>query len=150
MVSQTGLCTIGYEGHSLESYLNRLIRDSVTLLCDVRRNPLSRKYGFSKGVLSKACENIGIHYEHRPQLGIASKDRCGLETQSDYNALFAVYKRDWLLQQTDVLQEIGLWVKAGQRIALTCYERLPQQCHRHCVAEALERMFGAGCAPRHL
>lgn len=149
-VSQPGLCTIGYEGHSLESYLNRLIRHGVTLLCDVRRNPLSRKYGFSKGVLSKACENVGICYEHRPQLGVASEDRRGLETQLDYNALFAVYKRDWLLQQKNVLREIGLWVEAGQRVALTCYERLPKQCHRHCVAEALERTYGAGCAPRHL
>jgi hypothetical protein len=22
---------------------------------------------------------------------------------------------------------------------LTCYENLPEQCHRHCVAEALEQ-----------
>ena len=33
-----GLCTIGYEGRTLENYLNRLIRDGVTQLCDVRRN----------------------------------------------------------------------------------------------------------------
>lgn len=149
-VSQPGLCTIGYEGHSLESYLNRLIRDSATLLCDVRRNPLSRKYGFSKGVLSKACANVGIRYEHRPKLGIASADRQKLETQVDYDVLFAVYKRDCLPKQTDVLREIGLWVETGQRVALTCYERLSQQCHRQCVAEALEQMFGAACAPRHL
>ncbi len=42
---EAGLLTIGYEGLSLEGYLNRLLQSGVTLLCDVRRNPLSRKYG---------------------------------------------------------------------------------------------------------
>ena len=40
-----GLVTLGYEGRSLEGYLNALLKDSVTVLCDVRHNPLSRKYG---------------------------------------------------------------------------------------------------------
>ena len=61
--TRPGLCTIGYEGSTLENYLNRLLRDGVTLLCDVRRNPLSRKYGFSKGTLAKACEGVGIRYD---------------------------------------------------------------------------------------
>jgi len=55
-VSRPGLSTIGYEGRSLEGYLNLLIQGSVTLLCDVRRNPISRKYGFSKGTLAKAVK----------------------------------------------------------------------------------------------
>ncbi len=48
------LFTIGYEGRTLESYLNLLIRGGVTLLCDVRRNAISRKYGFSKTTLERA------------------------------------------------------------------------------------------------
>ena len=73
--AEPGLATIGYEGKSLESYLNQLLRAGVTLLCDVRRNPLSRKYGFAKSTLSKACEGVGIRYEHLPELGIASEER---------------------------------------------------------------------------
>jgi hypothetical protein len=46
------LFTIGYQGRTLEDSLNVLLTASVTLLCDVRRNPVSRKPGFSKGVLS--------------------------------------------------------------------------------------------------
>jgi hypothetical protein len=49
------LHTIGYEGHSVESYLNALLQNGITILCDVRRNPISRKYGFSKGTLSQTC-----------------------------------------------------------------------------------------------
>ena len=38
--------TIGYEGISLETYLNKLIINDIKLLCDVRKNSLSMKYDF--------------------------------------------------------------------------------------------------------
>ncbi len=145
-----GVCTIGYEGRNLEGYLNRLIVAGVTMLCDVRRNPLSRKYGFSKRTLAKGCEGVGIRYEHLPELGIASEERRELVTQADYDALFAVYRRDALPQQTRVLTQIRQWVDQGERVALTCFEALPQQCHRHCVADALQHQFGKAFAPMHL
>jgi len=147
---QPGLCTIGYEGRNLEGYLNLLIRSGVTLLCDVRRNPLSRKYGFSKGTLAKGCEGVGIRYEHLPELGIASEDRRGLHTQEDYDALFVEYVRASLPLQEDALLKIRRWVKEGKRVALTCFERRPEQCHRHCVADALEKSFGRTYIPVHL
>jgi len=133
-----GLLTIGYEGKCLETYLNQLLREGVTLLCDVRRNPLSRKYGFSKSTLSHACDGVGIRYEHLPQLGIASEERRELNTQADYDALFVDYKLHSLPAQTESLAKIQSWISAGERVALTCFELHPHQCHRHCVAEALE------------
>lgn len=142
--SRPGLCTIGYEGRTLENYLNYLLRDGVTLLCDVRRNPLSRKYGFSKGTLGNACVGVGIRYEHLPELGIASEERRELKSQADYDALFADYERSSLPQQGAALALIRGWIEGGQRVALTCFERLPHQCHRHCVAEALEGLLGKG------
>lgn len=144
------LMTIGYEGRTLESYLNELLRAGVSVLCDVRRNPISRKYGFSKGALQRSCENLGIRYEHVPELGIASEHRQSLETQEDYDALFEEYERKSLPKQGDALARIAGWAQSGDHIALTCYERLPQQCHRHCVAEALEGKFGDQLAPIHL
>lgn len=147
---QPGICTIGYEGSSLEGYLNRLLHAGATLLCDVRRNPLSRKYGFSKGTLSKGCDGVGIRYEHLPELGIASEERRELHTQADYDALFAEYERKSLPAQGEALAKIRAWVQAGERVALTCFERLPEQCHRHCVAAALARTFGRAFAPTHL
>jgi uncharacterized protein (DUF488 family) len=145
-----GIVTIGYEGRSLESYLNALLRAAVTVLCDVRRNPLSRKYGFPEGTLGKACEGVGIRYEHPPELGIASEQQRELHSQADYDALFAEYERESLPQQGAALETIRGWVAAGERVALTCLERLPQQCHRHCVAEALEREGGAKFTAQHL
>src|SRR5690606_17292644 len=66
--------TIGYEGISLETYLNKLILNDVKLLVDVRKNSFSMKYGFSKSQLQNACEGVGITYTHMPELGIESAE----------------------------------------------------------------------------
>lgn len=147
---ESGICTIGYEGRSLEGFLNRLIGAGVTLLCDVRRNPLSRKYGFSKTTLANACQGVQIRYEHLPELGIASEERRGLVGQSAYNWLFDAYRHKTLPKQSKALASIRQWVADDQRVALTCFEDQPQQCHRHCVADALQQQFGISFAPTHL
>lgn len=144
------LSTIGYEGHTLESYLTILLKSGVTLLCDVRRNPISRKYGFSKNTLARGCEGVGIRYEHLPELGIASEQRQSLDTQADYDALFADYERTWLPKQGAALKRIEDWIDAGERVTLTCYEHQPNQCHRHCVAEALEGKSSKELTAKHL
>ena len=144
------LSTLGYEAQTLESYLNQLLKSGVTLLCDVRRNPISRKYGFSKGTLSKGCNGVGIRYEHLPELGIDSDQRQNLQTQADYDALFEEYRRKSLPEQGLALEKIHGWVQAGERVTLTCYERLYFQCHRHSVAKALEQQFGGAFTAKHL
>jgi hypothetical protein len=148
--SSPGLCTIGYEGRSLEGYLNLLIGDEVTVLCDVRRNPLSRKYGFSKNTLMNGAAGVGIRYEHLPELGIASEARRELRTQEDYDTLFDAYARESLPKQLKALTRIMGCIEKGERVALTCYERLSEQCHRTSVAKALEQRFGTPCTPKHL
>lgn len=54
------LFTIGYEGKTLERFLNQLIQHRVRVLCDVRRNPVSMKFGFSKNPLRKAVNAMGF------------------------------------------------------------------------------------------
>lgn len=49
-----------------------------------------------------------------------------------------------------VLTKIREWIDGGERVALTCFEHLPHQCHRHCVAEALEARFGKDFSATHL
>lgn len=138
-----GLVTIGYEGKSLEGYLNQLLADSVTMLCDVRMNPISRKYGFSKSSLSDSCVQLGIRYEHLPELGVASEQRQDLKTQADYDALFEVYEQLDLPKQDGAVKKIASWIQSeGYRVALTCFEARPEQCHRHCVAKAVAAKLG--------
>ncbi|MBK6463013.1 MAG: DUF488 domain-containing protein [Myxococcales bacterium] len=131
------LFTIGYEGRTQDEYLALLREAGVTLRADVRRNPISRKKGFSKSTLAQGCAAVGIRYEHLPELGIASEKRKNLATQADVDALFAEYERDWLPTQGPALAKLWAWLDAGERVALTCFEREPGDCHRHCVAEAL-------------
>ena len=150
-VQNPGLLTIGYEGKSLESYLNQLIKVGVSLLCDVRRNPVSRKYGFSKKTLSHACQGVGIRYEHLPELGIASAKRKNLKSQDDYDSLFSAYEVETLRHQTGVIEQIRKWIINGrERVALTCYELNPRQCHRQRVAWAIEANLGKEHKTEHL
>jgi uncharacterized protein (DUF488 family) len=137
------LLTIGYEGRSLDEYLGLLQGAGCTLLCDVRRNAFSHKRGFSKRALAAGCAGAGIRYEHRPGLGIASADRRGVETPADVAALFARYRQEMLPALGSEVAEIATWLRSGETVALTCFERDPRQCHRHLVAQAVVSATGA-------
>jgi uncharacterized protein (DUF488 family) len=136
------LFTIGYEGISLEEYLNRLIKNDVKLLVDVRNNPLSMKYGFSKNQLKRYCENLGIQYAHFPEVGIQSEQRQELNTQADYDRLFADYSIANLTKTGATQNTILNLLKQHQRIALTCFEANICRCHRKYLAEAIANLPG--------
>jgi uncharacterized protein (DUF488 family) len=144
------LYTIGYEGRGLDGFLRALAAAGVTLLCDVRRNPASRKPGFAKSALAAACAEVGIRYEHLPELGIAAADRHRARTPAKHEALLCAYERDALPKQTEALASIQGWIAAGECVALTCFEREPECCHRHCVAQALQDRCRDGLAVTHL
>ncbi|MDO9340574.1 MAG: DUF488 family protein [Bacteroidales bacterium] len=139
-LNSTVLFTIGYEGISLEEYLNKLIKNDIKLLCDVRKNSLSMKYGFSKSQLRKACEGVGIKYVHIPDLGIESDKRQELHTQSDYDKLFLQYRNDTLTKTLSQQKYILELLEANKRIALTCFEANICQCHRKHLAEAITKL----------
>ena len=134
------LFTIGYEGISLEEYLNRLIKNDVKVLVDVRNNPLSMKYGFSKSQLQRFCDNFGIRYVHFPEVGIQSEQRQELNTQDDYDKLFAVYRENNLTKTTVSQLQILKLLQEYKRIALTCFEANICQCHRKHLAEAIRNL----------
>ena len=102
---ETVLFTIGYEGISLEEYLVRLLKNDVKVLVDVRNNPLSMKYGFSKSQLKKFCAGLDIGYIHIPEVGIQSDQRQELNTQTDYDKLFVIYRKDNLSKTTTYQSE---------------------------------------------
>ena len=132
--------TIGYEGRSLERYLNILIQQNIKVLCDVRKNPLSRKYGFAKRTLQNACESLNIKYIHLPELGIISEKRQSLNSQKDYDDLFIDYEKVTLPNQSKAILLIKSLIKTYNRVALTCYEASPKQCHRTRVANAVHSL----------
>ena len=89
------------------------------MLCDVRRNPVSRKPGFSRKALASSCDAIGIRYVHMPELGIASDKRRTLSTEADYDALFAEYEAAWLPLQGTSLDTIRGWRSSSSAMHLS-------------------------------
>jgi len=131
------LFTIGYEGISLESYINKLIMNDIKVLCDIRKNAYSQKFGFSKSQLIKACEGVGISYVHIPELGIDSDKRQDLKTQADYDLLFEHYETTTLKTNAEYLKTVKHYLEADKRVAITCFEKNHMQCHRGRVAKQL-------------
>jgi len=147
---KTTLFTIGYEGISLEEYLNRLIRNDIKMLVDVRNNPVSMKYGFSKSQLQKYCTCIGVEYLHLPEVGIQSEQRQNLYEQSDYNKLFTAYRKKNLPQTIATQKRIVDLLKQYRRIVLTCFEANIDQCHRKHLANAVAQLPKFTFTIRHI
>jgi uncharacterized protein (DUF488 family) len=138
--THTTLYTLGYEGISLEAYLNKLIKHDIKVLVDVRNNPLSQKFGFSKSQLIRYCEGLNIEYAHFSEVGIQSEYRQELRQQSDYDNLFKSYKKKTLPNTISTQEKILALLKGKKRIALTCFEANICQCHRKHLAEAITQL----------
>lgn len=123
------LFTIGYEGISFETYINKLIQNNIKVLIDVRKNPFSHKYGFSKGTLAPVVNKLGIKYLHIPELGIVTEKRKKLETLEDYQILFDEYETT-LPNKEAYLNIIIEYMSKYGRVALTCFEKNVEMCHR--------------------
>lgn len=140
---KNSLFTIGYEGIEFESYVNKLLRNDVRILCDVRRNPLSRKFGFSKHTLSTLLPKLGIDYLHIPELGIPSEYRQNLQEEGARDRLFQEYAAV-LPDQDAALAQVLKLVEQYNSVALTCFEARACECHRHCIADYLKSKCGIG------
>lgn len=144
------LYTIGYEGISLESYLNKLIKNNIKLLVDVRCNALSMKFGFSKKQLSSFCNLVNISYIHIPEVGIKSDQRQELNNQSDYDSLFKKYTIETLSKTHEQQEQILSLLHKNQRIALTCFEADVCQCHRKHLAESITKLPNWNSQLKHI
>ena len=134
------LFTLGYEGRHLEDYLNQLIQNGVKLLCDVRRTPLSRKFGFSKAALSNLLPKLDITYYHLPELGIASEKRKNLDSSTAYKVLFDDYRHSLSLRKKELTRITG-FLQEHRRVVLTCFERESHRCHRHCISDYMHEKY---------
>ncbi len=132
---EVGITTIGYEGISFDAFLMKLIQNKVQILVDVRRNPFSMKYGFSKKHLVNSLSKLDIRYIHVPQLGIESGKRKDLRMFEDYQALFKVYRKDLGSKKAHLMDLIDKGRE--HKIALMCFEGDVSYCHRGQIADWL-------------
>ena len=132
------LFTIGYEGLSIDAYLDVLVSNDIAVLVDVRKNPISMKYGFSKTKLAVYTKIAGIAYIHIPDLGIPSNLRQDLNNKAAYQKLFDYYSSQILPDHKNAIEKLKAIVNDQGRVAITCFEADHQFCHRNKIAEYLE------------
>ncbi|MDD5148375.1 MAG: DUF488 family protein [Candidatus ainarchaeum sp.] len=135
--SGNGIYSIGYEGKTIDCFLNQLIQNKISLLVDVRKNAFSMKKSFSKKSLENYLKNAGIGYLHLPGFGVDSEKRKKLETKQDYANLFADYKKNLDSKKTEIIMLEGLGKK--QKIALMCFEANKDYCHRGVLSDFLNQ-----------
>jgi uncharacterized protein (DUF488 family) len=144
----TTLFTVGYQGHSIDSFLDLLQAHGVAQLLDVRQLPFSRKPDFSKKRLSAHLAEAGIAYAHLVALGTPKSMRDEIRRSGDYPAFFAAMET-LVAGQPEALRE-ALGLAQQQTCALLCFEADVHTCHRLTVAQALARLADGALEVVHL
>jgi uncharacterized protein (DUF488 family) len=140
------LFTFGYEGLTIDAFIERLLEARVDLILDVRELPLSRKKGFSKTAFRERLAAAGIRYEHWPSLGCPKPIRDQYRADGDW----AIYTRGFLAHLGSLIGEVRdlAAITRAKRACLVCYEADYETCHRVYVARAI--WAAGGPAVHHL
>jgi uncharacterized protein (DUF488 family) len=129
--------SIGYEGRTMGEFLALLRAHSVRKVLDVRELPLSRRRGFSKTPLGSALEAVGIAYQHLRAAGNPHR-----RLKADTALCLTLYSQH-LADHPEVLNLVSEELRDGP-VAMLCFERLHDACHRSCLLEAIRRSDGGG------
>lgn len=141
------LFTIGYEGSSLDEFLDTLLEEEVETLIDVREVPLSRKRGFSKSLLCNAVESVGIEYVHLKSLGDPKEGRVAARN-GEIDLFKEIYRRHLRTKAAREALELSTDIALNSASCLMCYERYAEDCHRNIVANRIK--YRTGMPVRHL
>jgi uncharacterized protein (DUF488 family) len=138
MVDMLEVVTIGYQHRTVDQLIDGLAAADIEVLVDVRLTPLSRKPGLSKNRLAARLREAGIEYVHLPQLGNPRDNRAAFRRGEESAA--ARYRV--VLGTPEGQAALGqlLRLATQQRVALMCFERDADQCHRSMVADALDEI----------
>lgn len=140
--------TLGYQGLTLERFINILERHRVDVLVDIRDYPHSRKSGFSQVGLQRSLESCGIQYLHIKALGAPKPIREAYRQSADWIRYSADYKKYLSSQTSDLVQLKCL--ATSKTCCLMCFEANPNQCHRLYVAAEIERLSSGSLRVIHL
>src|SRR5687768_1090158 len=131
------VATIGYEGATVQGFLDALRDEGVDLLVDVRAVASSRRPGFSKSRLAANVGEAGIEYLHLRALGTPADGRAAARA-GRHDEMRAIFREQLATPEArDELWTLAELVRAGRRVCLLCFEADPAHCHRSLVAAAL-------------
>jgi uncharacterized protein (DUF488 family) len=139
-IAEKAIYTAGYEGKTVDEFLNLLMQSGIRKLIDVRFNPISRRYGFHKSTLKRLCSSLEIDYHHLPSLGIPGSARAELNSMGSYLALFKEY-RCGLVNRTEDVHAVMSLLESEPSV-LVCMEANPECCHRNVLAQHLVGRMG--------
>lgn len=125
--------SVGYEGMTLDGLVDRLAGAQVSVLVDVRLNPISRKPGFSRRRLAEALRDAGIEYVHEKELGNPSGNRDSFRNGDGETGRARM--RAILDNGAGTALDRVVELASGQRVAVLCVERDHHRCHRDVITE---------------
>lgn len=128
--------TIGYEQRSGEECIASLLEAGVNTLVDVRERPFSRKPDFRKTAIEERCRAAGLGYQSWPRLGSTAHQRRQLWETRDFRTFARRYRDFARRRRAAELDELAD-LATKTTIALICYERAHEDCHRSIVADLL-------------
>lgn len=130
--------SVGYEGMTLDALVDRLSGARVSVLVDVRLNPVSRKPGFSKKRLTQALRDAGIEYIHEKDLGNPQDNRDSFRNGDGEAGRSRM--RSMLNNGGGEALDRLVHLASKQRVAVLCVERDHSGCHRDVITDmAVER-----------
>jgi uncharacterized protein (DUF488 family) len=138
-IAEEAIYTAGYEGKTVDEFLNLLMAAGISRLIDVRFNPISRRYGFHKSTLARLCNFLEIDYQHLPELGIPGSERDDLSSSAKYTSLFNNYRSSLPSRKDSLLNVTGLL--QSKPSVLVCMEADPKFCHRNVLAQYLATLI---------
>ncbi len=132
--------SLGYEGISLDRYVEVLKAHKISVVVDVRETPWSYKPGFSKKPLAERLEAENISYVHMKSAGNPSRNRkMGLPQHK----VIELYKGH-LDANPSCLGPIFDLIKLGNgAVCLLCFEERPHDCHRKVILDKLAEQNGS-------
>lgn len=133
------LFTIGYELAKPAAIFKELKDAKVDILVDTRAVAASRRPGFSKTQLAAGLDEQGIAYVHLQKLGTPAEGRHAARA-GDIDKLWAIYdKYVRKPEPQEALDELIALIKSKKRIALLCYCRDPNACHRSRIVALVKK-----------
>lgn len=138
-----GIVSVGYEGRTIEDFVDELVRAGVKTVADVRLNAISRKAGFSKTRLRDALAAAGIEYRHMRSLGNAKENRSPFWDGRVEEGRRVFGEALQAPEAESSLDELSALVR-DQVVAVLCFESDVEKCHRKVI---IDKVVGATKAP---
>ena len=154
---QSLIFTLGHSTRAIQTFIDLLKSNRITLVADIRSIPRSRHNPqFNKDVLPDELAGSGIGYEHMPGLGGLRHVLAGSRNGGWRNSSFRGFADYMQTAEFETALNSFIGIASMAVTTLMCAEALPWRCHRSLIADALtirgievEHIMGPGKLLRH-